>query len=129
MTLADVIPYLATAIGSGGVSAIGLALITRGERKDAQTAKATVASGREETARTRLANAEHAREDRAFERLHDKCREEVAELRDEVRTERDERLKDREALGRCEEKHAAVEERLERLERGSSRPPSMEPAE
>ena len=122
--LESIITGCVSVLASGGL----VALVRRREKRDVLDARATQEQGREETAR-------HKREERREAQLHDECRKEVADLRAEVRDERDARLEIAADVARCEERHRASEarererdERLERLERRSN-PPVPEHAE
>lgn len=140
--MTDIIAAIGSALGGGVIGVVAVQgrnafrdwLADRRVDHTEHTA-ATAAEAREETARHRIAGVAQAREDRLLERLHDECRKEVADLRAEVREERDARLEIAADVARCEERHRASEarererdERLARLERRSN-PPVPEHAE
>lgn len=108
----------------------------RGTKRDA--ADVAKVEAREDTAQRRIDDEAARRHETRDAKLHDECREEVRQVREELRTERDARLELTESVARCEEKHRASEarererdERLARLERRSNPPvtASPEPAE
>lgn len=157
MVVLDTLAHVATGVfGAGGGAAVAIALIRRGEKRDANTARTTAAEAREETARHKIADGAKAREESVLARLHDDCRREVAEANEKIgalfeshATAQVELTRVVGQLARCEEQHeeqrrvnvelrresaeqrresAILAERLSRLERRSD-PPAMEPAE
>lgn len=151
--MTDIIAAIGSALGGGVIGVVAVQgrnafrdwLADRRVDHTEHTA-ATAAEAREETARHRIAGVAQAREDRLLERLHDECRKEVADLRAEVREERDARLElardvaaAQSDVSRCEERHSESERRhaerhdenerrIARLERRSN-PPVPEHAE
>ncbi len=144
MTLGAAILTAVVSILGGGFGSLALRLLSRRlEKRDTQTTQITVVSERETTARHKLATGARMSEDRVLARLHDACRQEVADARERIEalfevigTTQVELARVVGKLTRCEEQHEEqrrtsldLSERLSRVEKRSNPPPAMEPAE
>jgi hypothetical protein len=88
MTLVDILHDLTLVVGSGGLTALGLALIKRGENRDTATTKATAALGREDTSRHKIDDGALARSEAVLERTLIATQAELTERTEQLVAER-----------------------------------------